>query len=340
MSEKDFGIRILLNGAFGQMGRVVSSLIESGYMDTVLAACVDVSLGSSANALGSGKTSDFGGGRNCASVSCNSALSGKAPDFSNGRKTCLTEVRADASVKPVESFNEAHSRIECGTADAAVESVEDDSDPARTFFCSRLEDVLVDFDVIIDFSHHSVTSELLKFAIERKKPLVIATTGQTEDEIALIHEASRKIPVFFASNYSIGVATLIRLAKIAASALPDADIEIVETHHNRKIDAPSGTALTLFDAVKSVRTGAVAKLGRSGHARRERDEVGIHSLRLANVVGIHEVFVTTAAEQLVLRHEAYSREVFARGALDAAMFLKDSEPGLYSMSDMLERPER
>ncbi len=197
------------------------------------------------------------------------------------------------------------------------------------------DDVDIPFDVIIDFSHHSATQNLLRFATDRKKGLVIATTGQTDEEKALIYSASSTLPVFFASNYSIGVATLIKMAKTAVRAMPEADIEIVEAHHNCKLDAPSGTALSIFEAVKSVRNDSVMKCGRSGQCKRTENEVGIHSLRMANVAGRHEIHITTDSEELVIKHEAFSRGVFAKGALDAALFLKDKPSGLYGMEDLL-----
>ena len=191
-------------------------------------------------------------------------------------------------------------------------------------------------DVIIDFSHHALTAELLAFATERKLPLVLATTGQTEEEKALIMEAGKKIPLFLAANYSLGIAVLTDLVRQTLTLYPDAEVEIVEQHHDRKLDAPSGTALALFNAVKEVRPEAKAVPGRSGAGKRQPEDVGIHAIRMGNTVGIHEVIIGTPNETLTLRHEAHSRGVFADGSLKAAAFLMGKEPGLYDMKDLLK----
>ena len=190
-------------------------------------------------------------------------------------------------------------------------------------------------DVIIDFSHHSMTAGLLDFAEERGLPVVLATTGQTEEEKARIQEASRKIPLFLAANYSLGIAVLTDLVKRTAALYPDAEIEIVEQHHDRKLDAPSGTALSLFNAVREVRPSATACCGRSGQGKRTQDEVGIHAVRMGNIVGVHEVMIGTQNERITLKHEAFSRGVFAEGSLKAAAFLAGKKPGVYDMKDLL-----
>ncbi len=192
-------------------------------------------------------------------------------------------------------------------------------------------DVQADADCIIDFSHHAATAELTAFAVSHKIPLIIATTGQTDEEKQMISDAAKTIPVFFASNYSLGVALLVELAKKAAAAMPDAEIEIIEAHHNRKIDAPSGTALTLAEEIKSVRTDAEITTGRTGHGKRLPNEIGIQSIRMGNIVGMHEVMIGTANQTITLKHEAHSRALFAEGALSAAAFLQDKGPGLYDM---------
>ena len=191
-------------------------------------------------------------------------------------------------------------------------------------------------DCIVDFSNHVCTKALLSFAKEAKLPVVIATTGQTEDELAEIKAASKEIPVFFSGNMSLGIAVLCRLAKQAAAALPEADIEILEVHHNRKVDAPSGTAKMLFEAVKSARPEAQANCGRAGEGKRQPGEVGISSMRMGNIVGIHEVHISTGNQTLSLRHEAHDRGMFAEGAVEAAAFLQGKAPGLYTMTDLLE----
>ena len=193
----------------------------------------------------------------------------------------------------------------------------------------------VDADVVIDFSHHTAVADVLAYAKEIGAAAVIGTTGHTAEEKRLITAAAEEIPVFFSGNMSLGIAVLCRLAKQAAAAFPDADIEIVEAHHTRKVDAPSGTALTLFNAIKEVRPEAVANCGRSGEGRRTRDEIGIHALRMGNVVGIHEIHIHTGNQSLTLKHESGSRAMLADGAVAAARFMADREKGLYSMEHLL-----
>ena len=191
-------------------------------------------------------------------------------------------------------------------------------------------------DVIIDFSHHSAIAEVLSYAKANQMAVVVGTTGHTEDEKALIFEAANHIPVFYSGNMSLGIAVLCNLAKQAAAAFPDADIEILEIHHNRKVDAPSGTAKMLFEAVKEVRPQATANCGRSGEGKRTKDEIGISALRMGNVVGIHEVHICTPSQTLVLRHEAANRAMFADGAVAAAKFLVGKSAGHYNMTHFLE----
>ena len=193
----------------------------------------------------------------------------------------------------------------------------------------------VDADVVIDFSHHSAVADVLNYAKSIGAAAVVGTTGHTAEEKALITAASEEIPVFFAGNVSLGIAVLCRLVKQAAAYFPDADIEIVEVHHTRKVDAPSGTAKMLFNAVKAVRPNAVENCGRSGEGKRTKDEIGIHALRLGNVVGIHEVHIHTGNQSLVLKHESGSRAMLADGAVSAARFMAGKAKGLYDMEDIL-----
>ena len=190
-------------------------------------------------------------------------------------------------------------------------------------------------DCIIDFSHHSLTPALTAYAAASKTPLVIATTGQTEEELACIQTAAKMVPVLFASNFSLGIVVLTALAKQAAKAFPDADIEIVEIHHNRKLDVPSGTALTLARAVQSVRPDSRLVIGRHENGRRDPKEIDIHSLRMGNIVGIHEIHICTDTQTLTLRHEAHDRALFAEGAVTAAQWVVTMEPGLYNMEAIL-----
>ena len=197
----------------------------------------------------------------------------------------------------------------------------------------------VEADVVIDFSHHSAVADVLAYAESIGAAAVIGTTGHTPEEKALIQEATGKIPVFFSGNMSLGIAVLCKVAREAASFFPDADIEIVEVHHNRKVDAPSGTALMLFEAVKGARPDAHAHCGRAGEGKREKKEIGISSLRMGNVVGIHEVHICTPSQTLTLRHEAGNRGMLADGAVDAARFMGGKKPGLYTMTELLEESQ-
>mgnify|MGYP003291469707 CR=1 FL=1 len=191
-------------------------------------------------------------------------------------------------------------------------------------------------EMIIDFSHHTAAQAIGEYAVKNNCALVVATTGHTEEEKAAIFAASKKVPVFYSGNMSLGIAVLCKLAKQAAQNFPDADVEIVEIHHNRKVDAPSGTAKMLFEAVKDARPQATAHCGRAGEGKREKNEIGISSLRMGNVVGIHEVHIATASQILTLRHEACDRGMFADGAVDAARFLLGKPAGMYNMTDLLE----
>ena len=193
----------------------------------------------------------------------------------------------------------------------------------------------VEADVVIDFSHHTAVADVLTYAKEIGAAAVIGTTGHTAEEKAMISAAAEEIPVFFSGNMSLGIAVLCRLAKQAAAAFPDADIEIVEVHHTRKVDAPSGTALMLFNAIREVRPEAVANCGRNGEGKRTKEEIGISALRLGNVVGIHEIHIHTANQSLTLKHESGSRAMLADGAVDAARFMVGKVKGLYNMESML-----
>ncbi len=199
---------------------------------------------------------------------------------------------------------------------------------------TALDAVLEDCDVLVDFSHHSATKSVLDFALLRGIPVVIATTGQTEDEEQMIQEAARHIPVFFAGNMSIGIALLVSLVKTAVSTFPDADVEIIETHHNQKLDVPSGTALMIAHGIQQVKDTATLCIGRHENGKRPVGEVGIHSIRMGKVVGIHEVHINTGSQTITLKHEAHSRSLFAEGALHAAAFLQDKPAGLYSLGHL------
>lgn len=195
-------------------------------------------------------------------------------------------------------------------------------------------------DCIVDFSHHSAVKSLLAFATERKIPTVVATTGHTEEELSEIRNAAKYIPVFFSANMSLGVALLVELAKSAAAALPEAEIEIIEKHHDRKLDAPSGTALMVANALCEVRPTAYANVGRSGQGKRTKEEIGIHAIRMGNVVGEHEVILATQNQTITIKHEAHSRALFAEGALAAAEYLSGAPVGLHDMKSIVGGSEK
>ena len=216
---------------------------------------------------------------------------------------------------------------------AAVDKYVPDDAPVACF--ERLSDCPDGADVIIDFSTHTSAFEICEYVSEKKIPVVIATTGHTEEELDAIKKCSEYAPVFYAGNMSLGVALLVGLAKKAASVMKDADIEIVETHHNQKLDSPSGTALMIADGISSVLDESEYVFGRHGHHKREKKEIGIHSIRSGNIVGIHEVIINTGNESLTLKHEAYDRSLFADGAFAAAAYILDKKPGMYDMYGMV-----
>ena len=218
-------------------------------------------------------------------------------------------------------------------AEEVVGRVSIDGENGAALSGSALADVGA--DTVIDFSHHSAALDVVDYALSHNCAAVIGTTGHTEEEKAAIFAAAKEIPVFYSGNMSLGIAVLCVLARQAAAAFPDADIEILEIHHNRKADAPSGTAHMLFRSIAQVRPGAVELCGRAGEGRRKKEEIGVASLRLGNVVGIHEVHIHTANQSLTLRHEAHTRDMLAEGAVDAARFLQGKAPGLYDMEALL-----
>lgn len=198
-------------------------------------------------------------------------------------------------------------------------------------------DINVNADIIIDFSNVSLLDGLLEFAVRSNIPAVIATTGYDSAQIEKIHSAAKKIPIFFTFNMSIGVNLIASLAKRAASILGDGfDVEIVEAHHNQKIDAPSGTALMLANEINSV-FGDTLNYEYDRHSvrrKRPKNEIGIHSVRGGNIVGEHEVIFAGHDEIIKISHSARSREVFAAGAVKAAKFLYGKAPGLYDMNSI------
>ncbi len=204
---------------------------------------------------------------------------------------------------------------------------------------ASFQNITEDADVIIDFSHHSAIYDVLGYAKEHRIPAVVATTGHNEDETAFIEECSRHIAVFYSRNMSIGINLMIALAKKAASVLGSSfDIEIVEEHHSKKLDAPSGTALMIADALRDTLDHETEYVYDRHLERRQRakGEIGIHSVRGGSIVGEHEIIFAGKDEVVRIHHSAFSREVFAKGALSAALFLTKKESGYYNMEDIMQ----
>lgn len=201
-----------------------------------------------------------------------------------------------------------------------------------------LSDVKEHADIVIDFSRPASLEGVLEYCMREGAGAVLATTGYSQGQQESIRKASAKVPIFQTPNFSIGVALVRELTQIAAGVLAGRyDVEIVERHHNKKVDAPSGTALALAE---SVRAGTNEPLefvyGRAGkNVPRQENEIGIHAVRGGTIVGEHEVMFLGPQEEVNLVHKAYSREIFAQGAVRAAQFLKDQQPGMYDMRNLL-----
>ncbi len=194
-------------------------------------------------------------------------------------------------------------------------------------------------NVIIDFSHPSLLDELLDYCMTNGVAAVIATTGYSSEQIEKIHKASESIPIFFTFNMSLGINLLADLAKKAAKVLEGQyDIEILEKHHNQKIDAPSGTAIMLADAINEELDSKCNYVydRHSVRAKRTNAEIGMHSIRGGTIVGEHEIIFAGRDEVISLKHEAHSKSVFAVGSVNAAIFLNNKPAGLYAMSDLLK----
>lgn len=197
-----------------------------------------------------------------------------------------------------------------------------------------LEQAKENMDVLIDFSHPDSLEYILETIKGTPTPLVLGTTGYSDKQIERIHQEAKVRPVFFASNYSVGVAVLQQLARQAAQMLENWDKEIVEAHHRKKVDAPSGTALSLLEAIDP---GNEYKhvFGREGHPGERGKEIGIHAVRGGSVPGDHEVLFLGEQETITLAHHAQNREIFVHGALDAARFIQNKPAGLYGMPDLI-----
>lgn len=194
-------------------------------------------------------------------------------------------------------------------------------------------------DVIVDFSHHSALVSLCEYATAHATPLVIATTGHTDEEMEIMKKTSETVPIFFSRNMSIGINLLIDLSRRAAKTLGlDFDVEIIEKHHNKKLDAPSGTALMIAEELAEQREENEFVYDRHSVRRPRKDsEIGIHSVRGGTIVGEHEVIFAGNNEIITLSHTATSREIFANGAIKAAQFIAGRPAGIYDMSDVINQ---
>ena len=178
--------------------------------------------------------------------------------------------------------------------------------------------------------------EVLESAIEKNVPLLIATTGHSEEQLKKINEAADKIPLIKATNTSVGVSVLNEIVAYATKLLQGFDIEIIEKHHNRKIDAPSGTANTLLEIInENLKEEYDTVYGREGHSKRKEKEIGMHSIRGGNIVGEHSVIFAKNDEIIEIKHEALSRKIFSDGSVKAINYLKGKKPGMYTMKDVL-----
>ena len=203
---------------------------------------------------------------------------------------------------------------------------------------NKIEDIKEKIDVIIDFSVPVATFEILKYAKNNKIPIVIATTGFNEEELKKIEELAKEIPIFKSSNMSLEINLMSTLVQKVAEVLKESDIEIIETHHNRKIDSPSGTAILLANAINEVFNGEKEyNFDRmSKREKRNKKEIGFSSIRGGNIVGEHTVQFFGENETLEITHKSYSRQVFAEGAIRAAKFIVNQQIGLYDMKDLVK----
>ena len=198
----------------------------------------------------------------------------------------------------------------------------------------------VDADVIIDFSNAKAVDDVLVYSVEKLVPVVLCTTGLSEEQLKKVEDASKKVAILKSANMSLGINTLMELLKTAATIFAPAgfDMEIVEKHHNQKLDAPSGTALALADAMNDALDQKYEYKYDRSQERKKRDkyEIGISAVRGGNIVGEHEVIFAGMDEVIEFKHTAYSKGVFAKGAVEAAKFLKGKAAGHYEMSDVIK----
>ncbi len=233
--------------------------------------------------------------------------------------------------------------FECATLSQRVNAVcgvdvkADYSNPNYPIFPS-FSDVVERIDVVIDFSSPSCLDNILEFCKKNSCGAILCTTGYSDSDIEKIKKASEDIAIFRSGNMSLGINLLINLVKKATSTLYGFDVEIIEKHHNQKVDAPSGTALMLAEAVKEVDGEKFFNYGREGLCgKRDKNEIGIHAVRGGTIVGEHDVIFAGNNETITLSHQASDRSVFANGAITASVYIASKKQGLYDMSDVIEQ---
>jgi 4-hydroxy-tetrahydrodipicolinate reductase len=218
----------------------------------------------------------------------------------------------------------------------AVEAPDARGSVAGVKVTSSLDELLGAGDVVVDFTNPDAALSHIAACAEAGKPIVVGTTGLTPDQLEMARKAEASIPLLISPNMSAGVNLMFRIAADVATALEDFDAEIIEIHHNRKKDSPSGTAARLAEAIESTRPGSVRVHGRSGMlGARPPSEIGIHSLRGGDVTGEHTVVFAGEGERFEITHRAHSRRTFARGTIRAIRFISDKPPGRYTMKDVL-----
>lgn len=220
---------------------------------------------------------------------------------------------------------------------AGVDVYDNGSNPYPVF--SNITACNIQADVIIDFSNARAVDALLDYAVEKQIPVVLCTTGLSEEQLVHVEDASKKVAILKSANMSLGINTIMKLLQDAAKVFAPAgyDIEIVEKHHNQKLDAPSGTAIALADSINEAMDHRYEYIYDRSQRREKRDgkELGISAVRGGTIVGEHEVIFAGTDEVIEIKHTAYSKAVFAKGAVEAGKFLAGKMPGLYNMSDVI-----
>lgn len=205
---------------------------------------------------------------------------------------------------------------------------------------AKISDCDVEADVIIDFSNAAAVDDLLDYCVEKQVPVVLCSTGLSEEQLEKVEEASKKVAVLKSANMSLGINLLLKLLQNATKVLAPAgyDIELVERHHNQKLDAPSGTAIALADSINESMDNAYEYVYDRSQVRKKRDakEIGISAVRGGTIVGEHEVIYAGTDEVIEFKHTAYSRTVFGKGAVEAAKFLAGKAAGRYDMADVIQ----